>query len=310
MNEEREIHHLFSIDDLSVQEIEALLSQAEKLKKGEPRCPALLGKVAGLMFLQPSTRTRIGFHVAMQRLGGLAVEIFESKYQPDMDTAESFEDTIRVVSCYCDVVVLRHSVTDNVLRALEVSSTPIINAGSGQEYHPTQAIIDLFAIRRHFGRIDGLRVGLAGDLSHSRSARSLVRALKHYPPSEFRLMAPEGRNLPQESIDSFPERIIKRCDCLDVERLDVLYMAGMPSGGRKTAMPEDERAGFQLTPEKLTALPQKSIVLCPLPRIDEIDRAVDNSPQAAYFVQSADGLFVRMAILQFILGQGHLGAVT
>ena len=289
--------HLISIDDLSASERIGLLDRAEWHRTHVAQGAVLQGRVVALLFLQPSTRTRVGFQVAAARLGGSTVEISDLKYQTGMDHAESLSDTVRVISDYCDIVVLRHSSSAEAENVTRVSSAPIINGGSG-EHHPTQALIDLYAIRRRLGRLDGLRIGFAGDLKFSRSAQSVLRALRRLAPKEIRLMAPASRGAPAVLLETFDGNTLAYRPELQAEGLDVLYMAGLMPGLGTNSLTPEERAKFRLTEERLSKLPDHGVVLCPLPRIDEIDVAVDASPKGGYFVQSADGLFVRMAVLE------------
>jgi aspartate carbamoyltransferase catalytic subunit len=297
----RTLRHIFDIDSLPQVEIEAILNRAESFKEQQHPADLLSNRIAGLMFFQSSTRTRVGFDVAMKRLGGTSSLITETKYEPGMGWAESLEDTIRVVSAYCDVLIVRHQDTESLRRATMASSVPVINAGSGHEHHPTQALIDLFYIRSHFRRLEGLRIGFVGDLDGSRSTRSLIRAFTHWPPAELRLMAPSGRELPEALSGLFKISVISRADRLDASDLDVLYVSGLPNITGKDPYPESVRATFTVTPERVREMSDNGIVMCPLPRLDEIQPAVDFLPGAAYFSQSADGLFVRMAVLAYAL---------
>jgi aspartate carbamoyltransferase catalytic subunit len=292
---------LFSIEDLSKEQILGILDRAEELRQSKTYPQSLADKIVGLLFFQPSTRTRIGFHCAALRLGGGVVELTEPKSQPGMGWPESLEDTVRVVSDYCDLLVLRHPNVDTLLQAVEVSSVPIINAGAGQEHHPTQTLIDLFAIRRRFGKIEGLRVGLVGDLASSRGAKSLVRAMRRWPPTELRLVAPEGRQVSDDVLQGFDRSILFESNRLDAAELDVLYVAGLPNVAGTIPYGADLRTRFAVTPEGLEAMPERGVVLCPLPRVDEIAVTVDALPEATYFSQSAEGLFVRAAVLEYAL---------
>jgi len=292
------IRHLIRTDDLSRSEILELLERAEWHRTQATRTTMFQGRVAGLLFLQPSTRTRIGFQVAMARLGGTSVEIHETKYEEGMDNAETLSDTIRAIGGYCDILIMRHSSFTEVKHAAEISQVPIINGASGIEHHPTQALIDLYAILRKFGKVDGIRIGLVGDLGNSRCARSLLRALCQFAPKEIRLMAPARHKLPVDTITQFPDGVALECPCLQTQGLDVLYMAGLPPGKGELFLTPEERLQFRLTAEHLAQLPDNGMVLCPLPRIDEIDVGVDVSPKASYFSQSLEALFVRMAVLE------------
>ncbi|MCP4546718.1 MAG: hypothetical protein GY835_09675 [bacterium] len=294
--------HLLSLANLDAVDLTRILDRASVFASGDeihgPASPA----VVGLLFFQPSTRTRVGFAVAAARLGGTSVEAHETKYQPGMLEAESLEDTVRAVGAYCDLLVIRHGSIDALETALQVAPVPVVCGGGGQRFHPTQALIDLYAIRKHLGRPDALRIGIAGDLRTSRSAHSFLRALAWYCPAEVRLMAPAGRGPDDSVLEELPASVSRsRRDHLDATDLDVLYMAGAPPGTGAERLSDATLADFFLSPERLTGLSANGIVLCALPRTGDIDPRVDADPRAVYFEQSADGLFVRMAVLEHFL---------
>lgn len=291
--------HLTSISELGREGILAILDRAEAIRAHGVDRARLAGKIVGLLVFEPSTRTRFGFHAAAIRLGASAIELNETKYQPGMSREESLSDTVRCLSGYCDALVLRHPSSAEFQQALEVSNVPIINAGCGQESHPTQTLIDLFAIRRHFGRLEGLRIGLVGDLAGSRSSASLLQALESFAPAEVRLMAPRKRwDHPAREL---PYPTAEYLDHLDPRDLDVLYAAGLPAGKASQLLPESIRSSFRVDRRRLAQLPSKSIVLSPLPRIDEIATEIDCCSQAAYFNASDGALFIRMAVLDALL---------
>jgi aspartate carbamoyltransferase catalytic subunit len=291
--------HLFSIDQLGREGILAILDRAAELRADPPDPRRFAGRILGLLFFQPSTRTRFGFHAAMARLGGTAIELQETKHQPGMTRPESLTDTIRCVSAYCDAIVLRHPSTAAVEQAMAISASPVINGGSGAEHHPTQALIDLYAIRCRLGHLDRLRVGIAGDVANSRASRSFIQALAWFSPAQLRLMVPAG-GFPSGLLPSDLRISPVVTATLDAGGLDLVYMAGFParSDGAST---EPARVALRLTAERAQALEPSAIVLDPLPRIDEIECAVDTLPQACYFEQSAGGLEVRAAVLDTLL---------
>jgi len=242
----------------------------------------------------------------MARLGGTAIEVTETKVQPGMSWPESLVDTIRSTSGWCDALVLRHPSPEEFQTAVEASEVPVINGGSGCEHHPTQALLDLFAIRRRFGRLEDLRIGIAGNLGGSRAARSLVEALAHFPPRELRLMFPPGRELPGSVLAGFDGTRLDVRQDLAVEELDILYMAGLPEGAGDARLDEAIRRRFRLTRARAEALDPGALVLDPLPRIDEIEPEVDALPAAGYFAQSREALFVRCAVLERVLAAGSI----
>ena len=292
--------HLLSVDDLSRSEILALLGRAAALRS---RRPANLRPFSILLaFFQSSTRTRIGFAGASARLGGTPIELVALRDSPGMSAAESIADSVRCASGQVDLVVLRHGNQADHAAAVRASVRPVLNAGDGPREHPTQALLDLFAMHEHLGHLEGLRVGLVGDLG-ARAAHSLVRALRPFDPAEMRLMHPPGRELAPRWLEAYPRGVVGVEQRLRPDDLDVLYMVGLPEGQGESSLPESVRARWRLTPEIMARLPGHAVVLCPLPRIDEIDTAVDGDPRCRYFNQSDDGLWVRMAVLERFLAR-------
>jgi len=293
--------HLFSIKDLSKKEIESILDAAARIKKqgGDSFLPA--GYITGLCFFQPSTRTRIGFDAAVKRLGGATWSLNESREVQRAPHGESLEDTIRCISAYSDLLVVRHESSEVFKKLIQVARVPVINAGSGNEHHPTQTLIDLFHIKEKLGCLENLRIGLVGDLQTSRAARSLVQAFKYWCPAEIRMMAPKGRWLTKDEIDGTENTEIKRSSELLCDGLDVLYVAGLPNPKAKPAYSLDLRKALEVNKKKLARLHNDAILMCPLPRIDEIDVSVDQLKQATYFEQSDDGIWVRMAVIKWLI---------
>ncbi len=291
------MRHLLRLSSLTRSEILAILSRARDLRCGG-RPWQSPGGILGLLFFQPSTRTRFGFHAAMARLGGAAITLEETKWHPGMTEPESLEDTLRSIGDYCDVLVLRHAAHDSVVRAAAVLKRPLINGGNGTDEHPTQALIDLFAICEAHESLDGLIVGIAGDLRDSRAAHSLLSAFAVFPPAELRLMYPPSRAPAAELLKPLGIPITKSEEGLRVEDLDVLYMAGLPEGRGSDALGDEVRSRFCLTLEAAQRLPGHAVVLSPLPCIDEIDRRVGELQVARYYRQSSDGLYVRISVLE------------
>lgn len=295
--------HILRIGDLAKEEILAILERAEELRNGaKPRI--FPRKVLGLLFFQPSTRTRFGLAAAVARLGGSSICLDKAKFQTGMAEAESFEDTLRSISGYCDAFALRHEDEDSIDRAAVIfESAPLINAGNGNDEHPTQALIDLFAIQRWHGHLDGLRIGIVGDLSGSRACHSLIASIWCFAPQEVRLMKPRDVELPSKFLASSSLGLIRTSPDLAFENLDVLYFAGFPKGTGRDAHQELSRLQFRLSEEHLALVPPNCVILSPLPRIDEIDPVVDRTPNARYFQQSMEGLFVRIATIERVLGK-------
>jgi aspartate carbamoyltransferase catalytic subunit len=296
------MRHLNTVADLDRRQILEILDRSDSHRHSRRRAkPSLTGHVAGLFFFQSSTRTRLGFHAAAARLGATTLPLGSMRQDPGMSQAESALDAFRSVAAYCDVIVLRHLDENEHQQMVAKAPVPVINAGCGTRHHPTQALVDLFYVRSRFGRLDGLRWGIAGDLANSRAARSLIDALLYFKPSELRLMSPAARALPLDDLGQFQRLPIRRLEQFEVSGLDILYMAGFPEGSGSSRADAEERHRFRLDFAKVGELPHASVILDPLPRIDEIERAIDNLPQAAYFDQSRYGLFVRMAVLEHLL---------
>jgi aspartate carbamoyltransferase catalytic subunit len=300
------MRHLGAMADLSPEEVIRILDRAEHLRSGG-RSRAGAGRVLTLAFFQLSTRTRTGFASAGIRLGFGTVDLFAPRHDARMSQSESLEDTLRVVSAYSDSLVLRHPADDAWAAATLNVTCPIINGGNGNGEHPTQALIDLFAIRRAVTRLEGLTVGIVGDIRGSRSAHSLMKALSSLEPKEIRLMGPEGR-LDITDAMTWCAGVTQQVTVyhhLHLQDLDVLYVAGLPPGMDADRIPEAERVRFAVTPRRLQQLPDAGVVLCPLPRIDEIAPEIDRDRRARFFEQSDDGLWVRMAILEHAISHSE-----
>lgn len=289
--------HLLAVGALSKSEIVALLDRADALRASAPPAPAR-PPIVGLLFDQASYRTQLSFAVAAARLGGCSVQVEPHRFTEDMSAPESFSDRVRVASGQVDVLVTRTPAALNAALVGAVARCPVINAGDGRHEHPTQALCDLFAIRMAHGRLTGLRVGLCGDLT-TRVSHSLLAALAQFHPTELRLMSPVSRSLDVDSGNL--AATATRRDELDASGLDVLYMAGLAPGTGPDRLAAEQRARFILDERALDRLPTHGVVLCPLPRIDEIAPCVDADPRAAYFAQCDDGLWVRMAVLEAIV---------
>jgi aspartate carbamoyltransferase catalytic subunit len=261
------------------------------------------GKILALLFFEPSTRTRMSFDAAMARLGGTSIGV-DSVEASSMAKGETLADTIRVVSGYADAIVLRHPKEGAARLASEFSSVPVINAGDGAGQHPSQTLLDLYTIRQSMP-LDGIKVGLLGDLRYGRTAHSLAHALSQYGAT-LHTISPKGLELPSAIAEELSERGIEIIEHADVSRiiteLDVLYVTRI----QRERFPDSSSyfkvaSSYRVTPELLTGVKERLIVLHPLPRLDEIDPRVDLLPYARYFEQSGNGIPVRMAMLQKVI---------
>ena len=302
------MRHLIDPLDFSQEEITSLLDLADRIRSD----PAAYQDVAShkklaTLFYEPSTRTRLSFEAAMLNLGGHVLG-FPSETVCSASKGESVADTIRVVSCYADIVAMRHPKEGAPFRASRYSRIPVINAGDGGHQHPTQTMTDLMTIRRRMGRLDNLTIGLCGDLKFGRTVHSLVAAMSRCTGIRFVLISPEELKLPRYVKDEYlkkPGVPYTQSTSLEavMPELDVLYMTRVQ---RERFFNEEDylrlRDSYILTPDKLeTAKPDMSI-LHPLPRVNEIAAAVDNDPRACYFKQVKNGRYIRMALMLKLLG--------
>lgn len=300
--------HVCHIADLSVADMDRILDAAERMlpvARGERTMSAADGKILATLFFEPSTRTRLSFESAMQRLGGGVITVAEQG-STSATKGETLADTIRMVASYGDVVVLRHPREGAARLAAKYSRVPVINAGDGAGQHPTQTLTDLFTIRKAKGEIRPNVVTIAGDLKYGRTVHSLATALSMYGV-EMNFVAPESLQIPadmRQGLDALGARY-KLASRLEevIGETDVLYMTRI----QKERFPDlDEyrkvQGVFRVTPNLLAEGKKGIIVMHPLPRVGEIDAAVDETPAAKYFEQAANGVPVRMALLAEVLG--------
>jgi aspartate carbamoyltransferase catalytic subunit len=297
------VNHIISIRDLLRADIDSLLDEAELIQKNSCNPHALNGKLIALLFFEPSTRTRMSFESAMARLGGTSISV-GSVEASSISKGETLADTIRVVSGYVDAIVLRHPKEGAARLASEFSSVPVINAGDGAGQHPSQTLLDLYTIRQSMP-IDGISVGLLGDLRYGRTAHSLAHALSLYH-AQIHTISPKGLELPSSLLNKLREEGTSIEEHRTVEevvrQLDVLYVTRI----QRERFPDSSSyfkvaSSYRVTPELLTDVRDHLIVLHPLPRLDEIDPRVDALPYARYFEQSNNGIPVRMAMLQRVM---------
>jgi aspartate carbamoyltransferase catalytic subunit len=300
--------HFIEPGDFTVEELETLFSLTERIEKDESYLrDSCRGRLLAALFFEPSTRTRLSFEAAMQRLGGSCLG-FADPASSSASKGESLADTIRVVSSYADVIVMRSPKEGAALLAGRFSSVPVINAGDGGHHHPTQTLTDLVTIKRLLGTCEGLTVGFCGDLKFGRTVHSLAEALTRYPGVQFVFVSPKELSVPAYLKDMLDKKNIlcTETDRLEkvIESLDVLYMTRVQ---RERFLNEEEylrlKDSYILTPEKMRLARDKMIVLHPLPRVNEIAVEVDSDPRAAYFIQARYGMYVRMALLASILGR-------
>lgn len=302
------MRHLIDPLYFSRSETDRLLSLAERII-ADPAAYAHKcdGKILATLFYEPSTRTRLSFESAMMRLGGKVLG-FSSANSSSASKGESVADTIRMISGYADIAAMRHFKEGAPYDASRYSGIPVINAGDGGHQHPTQTLTDLLTIRRCRGDINGVTVGLCGDLKFGRTVHSLIKSLVRYENIKFVLISPEELRLPSYIRDEvikpsgFPCEEISDMDAA-MPKLDVLYMTRVQRE-RFTSEEEYQRLkdSYILTPERMALAKPDMAVLHPLPRVNEIDPKVDSDPRAMYFQQARNGVFVRMALIMTLLG--------
>jgi len=296
--------HLVSIKDLDRENILTILDKAKTFAQS-PKQPLLEGKLLGLCFFEPSTRTRLSFESAMKRLGGDVIGFSDDK-MTSIAKGESLVDMIQVMSGYVDIIILRHPLEGAAKLAAEGSQVPVINAGDGTNEHPTQTLLDLYSIRESQGRLNGLHIGVMGDLLNGRTVHSLVKAASLFNARLY-FISPPGLELPSEICDALKRQSVlfsfhKSAEEV-IEKLDVLYMTRIQK--ERMAGPTEQpllRSGFCLRANMLHQAKENLKILHPLPRVDELDPRIDSTPFAYYFQQAQNGIPIRQAVLSQLLG--------
>ena len=301
------IPSLLSILDLSVKEIDELVSTAEHIianpKSYMERCK---GKKLATLFFEPSTRTRLSFEAAMYELGGNVIGFSEAK-SSSAAKGESVADTAKTISCYADIIAMRHPKEGAPMVAAMNATIPVINAGDGGHNHPTQTLADLLTIKLEKGRFENLTVGVCGDLKFGRTVHSLIDAMSRYEGVKFVLISPEELKVPDYVREAMDRENIPYVETADLEAampsLDILYMTRVQ---RERFFNEEDylrlKDSYILTVDKLENAKQNLSILHPLPRVNEISVAVDDDPRACYFKQVLCGKYMRMALILKLLG--------
>lgn len=299
--------HVISMKDFSREEIDHILDTAERLEpvaRGEERLRLLDGKIIALLFFEPSTRTRMSFEAAVQRLGGKTLNLGSVEASSVMK-GENLADTIRVISNYADLIVLRHPLDGSARMAAEFASVPIINGGDGSVNHPTQTFLDLYTIRRE-SHLEDLKIALAGDLKYGRTVHSLCYALSLYE-AEMTFVSPPELRMPPDIVRDLQKMDINIKETDSLERIigdvEVLYMTRV----QKERFPDPEeyekvKNRLKVTRDLLRNVNPNLKILHPLPRVNEISPEVDSTPYACYFEQAFYGVPTRMALLALATG--------
>ncbi len=302
------MRHLMNPLDLTVEEIDELIGVAKDIEANPQKyAHACEGKKLATLFYEPSTRTRLSHEAAMLNLGG-SVMGFSSAASSSAAKGESVADTIRTISCYADIVAMRHPKEGAPMVAAQYSSIPVINAGDGGHQHPTQTLTDLLTIHSLKGRLDNMTIGLCGDLKFGRTVHSLVSALVRYSGIKFILISPDELRMPgyirHDVLDknNIPyEEMVRLDDALP--KLDILYMTRVQ---KERFFNEEDylrmKDFYVLNAEKMQLAPKDMYVMHPLPRVNEISTDIDDDPRAAYFRQTQYGVYIRMALILKLLG--------
>lgn len=295
---------LISINDYSKDQILRTLDFAEDFEEN-PNQRLLEGKVIATLFFEPSTRTRLSFESAINRLGGQVIG-FASKDSSSVQKGESLKDTIKTVSNYCDLIVMRHPLEGSARYASEVATVPVINAGDGANQHPTQTLLDLYSIRKTQDTLDNLNLFLVGDLKYGRTVHSLLMAMSHFN-TNYNFVSPEELRIPEEYKMFLSEHNLDYKEHIDftniISEADIIYMTRIQRERFSDPMEyEKTKNSYMLRRDMLEGTKKNLKVLHPLPRINEINEDVDESRQSYYFTQALNGVYTRMAIMSSILG--------
>ena len=298
---------IISVRDLDKQKLESIFDATNKIidMDEDQRREIARGKTLGYLFFEPSTRTRLSFEAAMALLGGTSIGIADV-LSSSIHKGETLGDTVKIISGYCDVLALRHSLDGSSRFAAEVSNKPVINAGSGTEEHPTQTIQDLFTIRKEKKKIDGLKIGIVGDLKYGRTVYSLLYGLSNYDV-DVHLISPESLRIRSDSTYVIKKELsYTESTTLDdyIDDLDVLYVTRI----QKERFPDEEeyanvKDSYVIGLDMIKKMKDDAIILHPLPRVDEISTDVDKTKQAKYFEQAEYGKYTRAALLGLILNE-------
>ena len=292
--------HDFSKDDL------LYILKISKLMEKKPNPNLLKNKILATLFFEPSTRTRLSFTSAMEQLGGQIVG-FASPGVSSAKKGETLWDTMKMVESYSDATVIRHPLEGSARLSAESSSKPVINAGDGASQHPTQTLLDLYTIQKVKGTLENLNIGMLGDLKYGRTVHSLVTALSYFNP-KFYFIAPQALQMPQTYLDDLKEKKIKfvtESNLMKVsKKVDILYVTRIQKERFADPIEYEKYKGvYKLDTSLLENIKKDLKIMHPLPRVDEIDKSLDETDHAIYFEQAANGIHVRKALLALVLGK-------
>lgn len=297
--------NIISIDEIKTAEIIHILKTAAKLEK-KPRPNLLNGHVLATLFYEPSTRTRLSFESAMNKLGGRVIGFADPKVS-SASKGETISDTIKIIQQYADIIVQRHPMEGSARLAADTAGVPVVNAGDGANQHPTQTLLDLYTIKKAQGKISGLKVALVGDLKYGRTVHSLAKALARFN-CEIMFVSPQSLKIPEEILEVLDKAKVKYSEHSKVEdvvgKVDIFYSTRIQ---RERFPDEDEykkvKNAYILDNETFANAKSNLKIMHPLPRVNEIKKEVDDTKYAYYFEQAGNGVVVRQAILSLLLGK-------
>ncbi|MGD9712998.1 MAG: aspartate carbamoyltransferase [Thermomicrobiales bacterium] len=300
--------HIIEVGQFGRDDLELVFERSEIMRKGPPYELRLESQILATVFYEPSTRTRLSFESAMNRLGGSVISTENAREFSSAIKGETVEDTIRIINGYADAIVIRHHEQGAAARAASVSDVPIINAGDGPGEHPTQALLDLYTIRHELGRIDGLTVALVGDLRFGRAVRSLAILFTRTTGCRLIFVSPPAVPMGEDVRAALESAGVPFEDNSDlrsaVASADVVYQTRIQRERFATEEEYRESSGIYLIDEDvMDSMKRGAILMHPLPRVDEIDPSVDADHRAAYFRQAHNGMYVRMALLHLLLAE-------
>ena len=298
---------IVSIDDVSDSEMNEIFDLTdrmnESLESGKP-ITTMKGKILATLFYEPSTRTRLSFESAMQRLGGSTLGFSDVK-SSSVSKGETLADTVRMAESYSDIIVIRHPLEGSARLASRFTAKPVINAGDGSGQHPTQTLLDLYTMKKEFGKIDGLKIALIGDLKYGRTVHSLLLALSRFKV-QVTLVSPPSLRIPQHIISKVKDIIkIEETDVIShvLPEADVFYATRIQKERFTDQNAYQSLIGsYSIDSELVSQMKETAIIMHPLPRVDEINPSVDALPQARYFKQAYYGVPLRMALITLLLG--------
>lgn len=299
---------IIDIRDFTKEELLYVLKMARRfdpafVKSDRSNYTIAQGKIAALLFFEPSTRTQQSFSSAAQKIG-MGLIGFSDPQLTSIQKGESFKDTIRIMMAYADVMIIRHPEPGSAKEAADVADIPVINAGDGPNSHPTQTLLDIYTILKAFKRLDNLKIAFVGDPLHYRTFHGQFSALSKFSGNKFYGVSPKGLEMPKEFRNSDYEDVV-----IDMKKLDKTLAELKPDIVSVGRIPKEYIKGdsakydFQVTTNTIKVIPEHAIVMHPLPRVNELDPKIDASPKAVYFAQARNGLYVREALLALVLGR-------